>query len=117
MEKAREFQNAWWWCDHAFGIKNTLESIASFGAVSQFIGMTTDSRSILSFVRHDYFRRLLCSWLADKNSEGEWGLSLPALSDIAARISYKNARLKIEKQILSDTGEKSWISILTEKLP
>ena len=50
---------AWWWCDHAMGIRNTLDSIASFGAVSRFIGMTTDSRSILSFVRHDYFRRIL----------------------------------------------------------
>ena len=88
---------AWWWCDHAFGIKNTLESIASFGVVSQFIGMTTDSRSILSFVRHDYFRRLLCSWLEEKNLSSEWELSFDALSDIATKISYQNAKIKISK--------------------
>ena len=88
---------AWWWCDHAFGIKNTLESISAFGAVSQFIGMTTDSRSILSFVRHDYFRRLLCSWLTKKNAESEWELSAPNMQEIARMISYENAKLKISR--------------------
>ena len=88
---------AWWWCDHAFGIENTLNSVASFGVVSQFIGMTTDSRSILSFVRHDYFRRLLCSWLDEKNTTAEWELPEKTLSEIAHKISYKNAKLKIGK--------------------
>lgn len=88
---------AWWWCDHTFGIKNTLDSIAAFGAVSQFIGMTTDSRSILSFARHDYFRRILCSWLDEKNTLGEWELNASALSDIARKISYENAKAKIIK--------------------
>jgi glucuronate isomerase len=88
---------AWWWCDHAFGIRNTLESIASFGVLSQFIGMTTDSRSILSFVRHDYFRRLLCSWLDEKNNAGEWELSEKTLSEIVQKISYSNTKLKIIK--------------------
>jgi glucuronate isomerase len=88
---------AWWWCDHAFGIRNTLESIASFGVLSQFIGMTTDSRSILSFVRHDYFRRLLCSYLDEKNTVGEWELSEETLSRIARKIAYSNAKLKINQ--------------------
>ena len=88
---------AWWWCDHAFGIRNTLESIASFGVLSQFIGMTTDSRSILSFVRHDYFRRLLCSYLDEKNTVGEWELSKETLSRIARKIAYSNAKLKINQ--------------------
>ncbi len=88
---------AWWWCDHAFGIRNTLESVASFGAVSQFIGMTTDSRSILSFVRHDYFRRLLCSWLADKNESADWKLPETYLCRVARKISYENAKAKIER--------------------
>ena len=88
---------SWWWCDHTLGIRNTLECIASFGAVSQFIGMTTDSRSILSFVRHDYFRRILCSWLDEKNTSAEWELPAEYLAEIAAKISYGNAKLKIEK--------------------
>ena len=88
---------AWWWCDHSFGIKNTLESIASFGAVSQFIGMTTDSRSILSFVRHDYFRRLLCSWLDKQNTRGEWEIPFEVQAEIIRKISYQNAKDKIQK--------------------
>ncbi len=88
---------AWWWCDHSFGIKNTLDSIASFGVVSQFMGMTTDSRSILSFVRHDYFRRLLCSWLDGKNRTGEWDLPVEVQGEIVRKICYQNAKLKIQR--------------------
>lgn len=90
---------AWWWCDHKLGIENTLSCIASFGVLSQFIGMTTDSRSILSFVRHDYFRRLLCSWTDTQNSEASWGLSFDIQKDIIEKICYKNAKDKIMKGI------------------
>ena len=88
---------AWWWCDHTLGIKNTLSCIASFGAFSQFIGMTTDSRSILSLVRHDYFRRLLCSWIDEQNTQGEWELPFETMGDIVRKISYENANDKIQK--------------------
>lgn len=88
---------AWWWCDHVLGIENTLNAISSFGIVSQFIGMTTDSRSILSFVRHDYFRRILCSWLDERNESGEWDLPMKNLAEIATKISYGNAKAKIVK--------------------
>ncbi|MBR2019486.1 MAG: glucuronate isomerase [Clostridia bacterium] len=88
---------AWWWCDHALGIENTLNCIASFGVVSQFLGMTTDSRSILSFVRHDYFRRLLCSWLDGKNRTGEWDLPVEVQGEIVRKICYQNAKLKIQR--------------------
>ena len=88
---------AWWWCDHTLGIRNTLDCIASFGAVSQFIGMTTDSRSILSFARHDYFRRLLCSWLEEKNTAGEWALPMDVQLDIVKKIAYQNAKNKTER--------------------
>ena len=85
---------AWWWCDHALGIENTLSAIASFGVLSQFIGMTTDSRSILSFVRHDYFRRILCSFLAKQN-DGGWDLPFETLAELAKKICYYNAKDKI----------------------
>ena len=88
---------AWWWCDHALGIRNTLECIASFGAVSQFIGMTTDSRSIFSFVRHDYFRRLLCTWLDERSTVGEWDLPIEMQGEIVKRICYQNAKEKTER--------------------
>lgn len=88
---------AWWWCDHKLGIENTLNSIASFGVVSGFIGMTTDSRSILSFARHDYFRRLLCSWLKKQNVKGEWDMPFDIQNEIIKKICYQNAKLKIQK--------------------
>jgi len=88
---------AWWWCDHALGIENTLNCISSFGAVSQFIGMTTDSRSILSFVRHDYFRRILCSWIDRQNRENEWELPFEIQGELVRKISYQNAKDKITR--------------------
>ena len=90
---------AWWWCDHALGIENTLECIASFGTLSRFIGMTTDSRSILSFVRHDYFRRILCSFIDRKNREAEWDLPFDIQCDIARKICYENARDKVRRNV------------------
>ncbi len=89
---------AWWWCDHSLGIKNTLASISSFGVLSQFIGMTTDSRSILSFVRHDYFRRILCNWLDNQNTLEEWELPFEQQKEIIEKICYKNAKTKIIKR-------------------
>ncbi len=88
---------AWWWCDHSFGIENTLSCISSFGVLSQFIGMTTDSRSILSFVRHDYFRRLLCSWLDRKNAGNDWYLPIEIQGEIIEKICYYNAKNKIKR--------------------
>ena len=89
---------AWWWCDHAMGIENTLGCIASFGVVSQFIGMTTDSRSILSFLRHDYFRRLLCSWLDERNTLGGWDMSPAVQGQLIEKICYQNAYDKLHRR-------------------
>ena len=91
-----ELGPAWWWCDHALGMRNSFECISSFGVLSEFIGMTTDSRSILSFVRHDYFRRVLCSWLAEKYESGVYQTDKRTLGEIVERISYKNAKRRIE---------------------
>jgi len=88
---------AWWWCDHKLGMESTLECIASFGVMSQFIGMTTDSRSILSFQRHDYFRRVLCNWLCEQNEKCQWELSEEMLGTYIRKICYENAYQKIQK--------------------
>jgi glucuronate isomerase len=87
---------AWWWCDHIFGMRDGFESAAAFGVLSQFIGMTTDSRSILSFARHDYFRRILCSFLAEENESAEWGLAHKDLVKITQKICYENAKAKMK---------------------
>ncbi len=89
---------AWWWCDHKLGIEATLDAISSFGVLSGFIGMTTDSRSILSFVRHDYFRRILASYIDKKNVECEWELSVDTQCEIAKRICYYNVKEKISRR-------------------
>ena len=88
---------AWWWCDHKFGIENTLNNIASFGVLSEFIGMTTDSRSILSFVRHDYFRRIFCSYIDSKNTIEEWNMPKDIQREIVKKVCYQNAKNKIVK--------------------
>lgn len=88
---------AWWWNDHALGIQNTFACVASVGVLSQFIGMTTDSRSVLSFVRHDYFRRLLCSWLDEQNRTAQWGLSPQQLGRIITKMCYENAKRRIHR--------------------
>ena len=83
---------AWWWCDHAHGVSDVLEKTAAYGVLSTFVGMTTDSRSILSLARHDWFRRVLCRWIADKVAAGDYpddpGLLLPMLEAVC----YGNAK-------------------------
>ena len=57
----------------------------------QFVGMTTDSRNVLSFSRHDYFRRILCNWMADKALRGLFPSDEAYLGQVAADMSYNNA--------------------------
>jgi len=83
---------AWWWCDHGEGIRDVLEKNAAYGVLSTFIGMTTDSRSLLSFVRHDYFRRVLCKWTAEKIAEGSFPDDEALLRPILENVCYRNAR-------------------------
>jgi len=83
---------AWWWCDHRGGIQKALESLTFYAALSAFPGMTTDSRSLLSFVRHDYFRRILCGWMADKVDRGEFPRRMDDLTMIVKKLCYENAR-------------------------
>ncbi len=88
---------AWWWCDHKNGITEVLESLSAFGLLSNFIGMTTDSRSILSFVRHDYFRRILCSFLAEKLEKHEIICEEKELEELIYAVCYGNAKRSLEK--------------------
>jgi len=83
---------AWWWCDHRDGIFDVFEKSAAYGVLSTFVGMTTDSRSFLSFVRHDYFRRLLARWVARKVADGDFPDDETLLRPICENICYKNAK-------------------------
>lgn len=83
---------AWWWCDHEEGIRDVLEKNAAYGVLSTFVGMTTDSRSLLSFVRHDYFRRILCQWTAEKIATGAFPDDATLIRPMLENICYRNAK-------------------------
>ena len=83
---------AWWWCDHEEGIRDVLEKNAAYGVLSTFVGMTTDSRSLLSFVRHDYFRRVLCKWVAEKVASGAFPGDEALLRPMLENVCYRNAK-------------------------
>lgn len=83
---------AWWWCDHKQGMLEMFENAAVFSALFNFVGMTTDSRSFLSFVRHDYFRRVLCDWLGEKWEKGELFCDLDGVMALAKKLCYDNAK-------------------------
>ena len=87
---------AWWWCDHYQGMKDMLSHLAAYGVLSTFIGMTTDSRSLLSFVRHDYFRRVLCRTLGEWADGGLIPNDFGLLSDIVKNICYENANKTLQ---------------------
>jgi glucuronate isomerase len=83
---------AWWFNDHALGIRQHFDAIAHIGLLSTFVGMTTDSRSLLSMSRHEYFRRLLCDYLGEKVKSGAFPDDLDLLGSYVRRIAYENAR-------------------------
>lgn len=87
---------AWWWCDHKLGLEDMLENTSAFSVLSNFIGMTTDSRSILSFVRHDYFRRILCNWIGEKIDVGEFICSKQQIENLTYDLCYGNAVFEVK---------------------
>ena len=86
---------AWWWCDHYQGIFDMLDNFCCHSVLSTFVGMTTDSRSLLSFVRHDYFRRCLCQWMAQMVEAQRLPEDFELLADTVRRICFENANKRI----------------------
>jgi glucuronate isomerase len=82
---------AWWWCDHIRGMEDTLDTVMGYGLLSAFIGMTTDSRSLLSFSRHSYFRAVLCAWLAKQSQAGVITENFRDLSALVKAMCFENA--------------------------
>lgn len=83
--------SAWWFNDHKTGMQDQLESLASLGNLSGFVGMLTDSRSFLSYTRHEYFRRILCNLIGTWVENGEYPDDRKTLGDIIVNICYNNA--------------------------
>ncbi len=83
---------AWWFLDQKQGIEQHLLSVSSLSLLSCFVGMVTDSRSFLSFSRHEYFRRILCNFIGDHVESGLMPKDINLLGDIVNRICYGNAK-------------------------
>ncbi len=83
--------SAWWFNDNKVGMQNQMVSLANLGNLSGFVGMLTDSRSFLSYTRHEYFRRILCNLLGTWVENGEFPQDYEILGEIVKDISYYNA--------------------------
>ena len=83
--------SAWWFQDTKSGMESQMKTLANLGLLGNFIGMLTDSRSFLSYTRHDYFRRIMCNLIGDWVENGEYPNHEASLKKIVEGISYKNA--------------------------
>ena len=82
--------SAWWFNDHKVGMEEQMVSLMNLGAMGSFNGMLTDSRSFLSYTRHEYFRRILCNLLGQMVEDGEYPADMKTLGAMIENISYNN---------------------------
>lgn len=87
-----QYGSGWWFLDQKDGMTKQLNALSNMGLISCFIGMLTDSRSFLSFPRHEYFRRILCNLLGDEIKRGELPNDMECIGKMVADISYHNAK-------------------------
>ena len=86
-----QFGSGWWFNDQKDGMSRQMESLMQVALISKFVGMLTDSRSFLSYTRHEYFRRILCSKLGALVERGEYPDDIGTLGEIVCDICYRNA--------------------------
>ena len=87
-----QFGAAWWFLDQKDGMTKQINALSNMGLLSRFIGMLTDSRSFLSFPRHEYFRRLLCNLFGEEIERGELPNDIEWVGKLIKDICYNNAR-------------------------
>ncbi|MDU5110696.1 MAG: glucuronate isomerase [Clostridium sp.] len=87
-----QFGSAWWFNDSIDGMTQQIKTLANLGLLSRFVGMLTDSRSFLSYPRHEYFRRILCNIIGQWVEDGEIPNDMELLGSIVQDISFKNAK-------------------------
>ena len=87
-----QFGSGWWFLDQKDGMERQLNALSNMGLISTFIGMITDSRSFLSFPRHEYFRRILCNLIGDEMEKGLLPNDETWMGDILKNIAYYNAK-------------------------
>ena len=88
--------SAWWFNDHKTGMTEQMTSLANLGLLGNFVGMLTDSRSFLSYTRHEYFRRIACELIGGWVENGEYPAEEKSLKKIVEGISYRNAKRYFE---------------------
>jgi glucuronate isomerase len=86
-----QFGAAWWYTDHRDGMEQQMRDLANTGLLSQFVGMLTDSRSFLSYTRHEYFRRIFCNMLGQWVEDGECPDDMTILEPIVRGVCHENA--------------------------
>lgn len=86
-----QFGSGWWFVDQKDGMTRQMTALANLGMLANFIGMLTDSRSFLSYTRHEYFRRIMCNLIGTWVEEGEFPQDMKLLGEIVQNISYNNA--------------------------
>lgn len=87
-----QFGSAWWFLDTIDGMQRQIRALAGNGLLARFVGMLTDSRSFLSYPRHEYFRRILCNYLGEQVELGYYPEDYDILGKIVSDISYNNAK-------------------------
>jgi glucuronate isomerase len=87
-----QFGSGWWFLDQKDGMEKQMNALSNMGLLSRFVGMVTDSRSFLSFPRHEYFRRILCNILGNDIERGELPDDLGRIGSMVEAICYHNAR-------------------------
>lgn len=90
-ESKIQFGSAWWFNDNYDGMRQQMNALMNLGVIAKFVGMITDSRSFLSYPRHEYFRRILCEMLGDLVEEGKYPNDIEFLSKVVQDISFNNA--------------------------
>jgi glucuronate isomerase len=86
-----QYGSGWWFLDQKEGMEQQLNALSNLGLLSRFVGMLTDSRSLLSYTRHEYFRRVLCNLLGDEMESGLLPRDEKMIGDLVANVCYQNA--------------------------
>ena len=87
-----QFGSGWWFMDQKDGMEQQIKSLSNMGLLSRFVGMLTDSRSFLSYPRHEYFRRILCNMLGNDVEAGLLPNDIDLIGKMVENISYNNAK-------------------------
>ena len=87
-----QFGSGWWFNDNRDGMESQMLSLANLGLLGRFVGMLTDSRSFVSYPRHEYFRRILCNMIGEWVEKGEYPNDEKSLKQIIKGICHDNAR-------------------------